>query len=147
MEESKNKIYSNFYIWKNESNVSNCGRLWYCIGTLHRRRNWKKHSKSTGYKIYFGYESNKTLDYFTNDCILACYSTDIIGSCAFGLNCNTFKDLDSPFRSITNKIFSKTIWETLTLIIAINFQDLGSKWIITKFKRNIIVHFFRNVAY
>lgn len=34
-----------------------------------------------------------------------CFSTDIIGSCAFGLECNSFKEPDSPFRHYGKKIF------------------------------------------
>uniref|UniRef100_V5GTA8 Putative cytochrome P450 6a14 n=1 Tax=Anoplophora glabripennis TaxID=217634 RepID=V5GTA8_ANOGL len=37
--------------------------------------------------------------------VLGCFSTDIIGSCAFGLDCNSFEDPNSPFREYGKKIF------------------------------------------
>jgi hypothetical protein len=37
---------------------------------------------------------------------LGCFTTDIIGSCAFGLDCNTFAEENSPFREYGRKVFN-----------------------------------------
>lgn len=37
--------------------------------------------------------------------VIARYTTDGIGSCAFGLDCNTLKNPDSDFRKYGDKIF------------------------------------------
>ncbi|XP_023310269.1 cytochrome P450 6a2-like [Anoplophora glabripennis] len=42
--------------------------------------------------------------------ILGRFSTDIIGSCAFGLDCNSFEQPNSPFR-----VYGKNVLETSTL--------------------------------
>lgn len=42
---------------------------------------------------------------------LDCYTVDGIGSCAFGLNCNSFKNPDSDFVKYGNRIFNPTVLE------------------------------------
>ncbi|KAJ8933141.1 hypothetical protein NQ318_003169 [Aromia moschata] len=48
-----------------------------------------------------------------------CFSTDVIGSCAFGLECNSFKDPDSPFRTYGKRVFVSTNFDIL------NFPNLA----------------------
>ncbi|KAK9730877.1 Cytochrome P450 [Popillia japonica] len=38
--------------------------------------------------------------------IVGCYTTDVIGSCAFGLECNSFKDPNSEFRKNRRNVIS-----------------------------------------
>nr|QYA71976.1 cytochrome P450 [Anoplophora glabripennis] len=53
------------------------------------------------------------------------FTTDIIGSCAFGLECNSFKEPNSPFRVYGQKVFNLTKWKILEFAIASNFPALG----------------------
>ena len=57
--------------------------------------------------------------------VLGCYTTDIIGSCAFGLECNTFKEEDSPFRKYGKKVFTTTTFRRLQFTFAINFPKIA----------------------
>nr|WCC58080.1 cytochrome P450 [Pharsalia antennata] len=53
------------------------------------------------------------------------FTTDIIGSCAFGLECNTFKEPNSPFRVYGTKFFTATKFKRLQFVIASNFPSIG----------------------
>ncbi|KAJ8940731.1 hypothetical protein NQ318_005482 [Aromia moschata] len=57
--------------------------------------------------------------------ILGNFSTDIIGSCAFGIECNSFKQPDSPFRAHSKNFFSRTKIGQLKGIFAQNFPRLA----------------------
>lgn len=52
--------------------------------------------------------------------LLACYTTDVIGKCAFGLECNSLKNPHAEFRKFGHKIFGEDRnCEVITLIIQV----------------------------
>lgn len=51
-------------------------------------------------------EKNPTIDIKE---IAGCYTTDVIGSCAFGIDCNSFKDPDAEFRRNGRELFTTNI--------------------------------------
>lgn len=53
------------------------------------------------------------------------FTTDIIGSCAFGLECNTFKEPNSPFRVYGQKFFTVTKLKGLRIALASSFPAIG----------------------
>lgn len=57
--------------------------------------------------------------------ILACFSTDVIGSCAFGLDCNSFKEPNSAFRRIGNKVFTITKLGAFKFLFCQNFPTIA----------------------
>lgn len=57
--------------------------------------------------------------------VSSCYTTDIIGSCAFGLDCNSFKEPDSLFRKHGNKIFNFSLIRQLHLTIGFGAPNLA----------------------
>ncbi|KAJ8949548.1 hypothetical protein NQ314_008177, partial [Rhamnusium bicolor] len=56
---------------------------------------------------------------------IGCYSTDIIGSCAFGLDCNSFNEPNSPFRIYSRKAFSRTTFQAVQSIINTSLPSVG----------------------
>jgi cytochrome P450 family 6 len=57
--------------------------------------------------------------------VLGCYTTDIIGSCAFGLEFNTSKEDDSPFRKYGKKVFAASTFRRLQTAFFQSFPTLG----------------------
>lgn len=52
--------------------------------------------------------------------LLACYTTDVIGKCAFGLECNSLKNPHAEFRKFGHQIFGEDRnCEVLTLILQV----------------------------
>ncbi|CAH1104625.1 unnamed protein product [Psylliodes chrysocephalus] len=57
--------------------------------------------------------------------ILGNFATDIIGSCAFGLEINSFTDPNNPFRLMGRKIFLRSPVGNLKFLLVSNFPSIG----------------------
>ncbi|KAJ8936054.1 hypothetical protein NQ318_004955 [Aromia moschata] len=57
--------------------------------------------------------------------VLGRFSTDVIGSCAFGIECNSFKEPDSSFRIYGKKVFEETALEAIKGHFCNNFGALA----------------------
>jgi cytochrome P450 family 6 len=77
--------------------------------------------------------------------VLGCYTTDIIGSCVFGLDCNTFKEDDSPFRRYGKKVFSASTFRRLQSAICQSFPNV-SRFIVIRQIPKDISDFFTKVV-
>ncbi|XP_059610502.1 cytochrome P450 6a8-like [Phlebotomus argentipes] len=57
--------------------------------------------------------------------VLSRFTTDVIGNCAFGIECNSLKEPDTEFRQIGKLVFQFTPLEFLRVFFLAVFQDLG----------------------
>ncbi|KAK5644105.1 hypothetical protein RI129_007950 [Pyrocoelia pectoralis] len=78
---------------------------------------------------------------------LECYTMDVIGSCAFGIDCNSFTDPFSDFCKYSKKIFQLSRIKRLRALIINIFPYLGKALRVklmprdvTKFFLNIVTH-------
>lgn len=58
--------------------------------------------------------------------LLAEFTTDVIGSAAFGIECNSMKNPNSEFRLNGKKVFENTPLRMLKIIFLLNFQKIGN---------------------
>uniref|UniRef100_A0A8W7NXJ4 Cytochrome P450 n=1 Tax=Anopheles atroparvus TaxID=41427 RepID=A0A8W7NXJ4_ANOAO len=77
--------------------------------------------------------------------ILARFTTDVIGTCAFGIECNTLKDPDSEFRKYGNMVFEQKV-STLFKITFILLARNLSKRIGVKITDSGVEKFFMNLV-
>ncbi|KAJ3642930.1 hypothetical protein Zmor_025677 [Zophobas morio] len=59
--------------------------------------------------------------------ILGCFTTDVIGTCAFGLDCNTIKEENSPFREYGRKAMLMSPMLMLGIIFGILFPNAARR--------------------
>ncbi|KAF2881983.1 hypothetical protein ILUMI_24186 [Ignelater luminosus] len=76
--------------------------------------------------------------------VLARFTTDIIGSCAFGIDCNCFSDPNSNFRKYGKRAFDLTKIETFKLFIGFSAPSFARK-IGVKVTPDEVIEFFLNV--
>jgi len=77
--------------------------------------------------------------------ILARFTTNIIGSCAFGIDCNTFEDKDSKFLEMGLKAFEQPRNSFFKQMLAITFPDFARKLGI-KIVRDDVADFFMKIV-
>lgn len=59
--------------------------------------------------------------------VLGCFTTDIIGSCAFGLECNSFAEENSEFRRNGREIFTPSLKNFLRSVFSTSYPELARK--------------------
>jgi cytochrome P450 family 6 len=77
--------------------------------------------------------------------ILARFTTNIIGSCAFGIDCNTFEDKNSKFLEMGLKAFEQPRNSFFKQMIAITFPNFARKLGI-KTVRDDVAEFFNKIV-
>ncbi|XP_066247950.1 cytochrome P450 6a2-like [Euwallacea similis] len=77
--------------------------------------------------------------------ILARYSTDVIGCCAFGLDCNSIRDPEADFRQMGRRAFTQTIGDVIKTIIIRSFPSLAKLLRIGVFPSEV-TEFFKRVV-
>lgn len=77
--------------------------------------------------------------------VFARFTTDIIGSCAFGLECNSLKNPDAEFRKMGRRIFDQTTWEAIKTFIGMSFPALAATLNLRLFDENAS-NFFMNAV-
>lgn len=75
--------------------------------------------------------------------ILARFTTDVIGNCAFGIECNSLKDPNSEFRRNGRKTVELSKLETLKLYFLIMFPEMGRKLNMRFFKPDVVEFFLK----
>jgi cytochrome P450 family 6 len=75
--------------------------------------------------------------------LLARFTTDVIGTCAFGLDCNSLENPDTEFRRNGKLVFGQNNFAKL--IIATQFRTLA-RWLRTKIILPEMTTFFTNVV-
>ncbi|KAJ8911312.1 hypothetical protein NQ315_017007 [Exocentrus adspersus] len=78
--------------------------------------------------------------------VLACFTTDVIGSCAFGIECNSFKGTEAEFRRMGQKIFeADSLPRMLKLLLAVNLPQLALKLGISTHEKEVSQFFYQVV--
>ncbi|XP_055711548.1 probable cytochrome P450 6a14 [Phlebotomus papatasi] len=73
--------------------------------------------------------------------IFSLFTTDVIGNCAFGIECNSFKKPNTEFRRIGKRLFEFTFLEAMRVIFSTMFQDF-SRMLKMKIIKTDVAEFF-----
>jgi cytochrome P450 family 6 len=77
--------------------------------------------------------------------VFACFANDVIGSCAFGLDCHTFKEENSPFRIYSKKCVEDSAIEMLKRIFACGFPNIATAQSVTLTPKDVESFFMKVV--
>ncbi|XP_039435842.1 probable cytochrome P450 6a17 [Culex pipiens pallens] len=76
---------------------------------------------------------------------LARFTTDVIGTCAFGLECNSLKDPDAEFRRMGKKALTLSTMDFLRRILTVTFKDVAMKFNV-RLSNPDVANFFMNAV-
>ncbi|EDS32055.1 cytochrome P450 6A1 [Culex quinquefasciatus] len=76
---------------------------------------------------------------------LARFTTDVIGTCAFGLECNSLKDPDAEFRRMGKKALTLSTMDFLRQILTVTFKDVAMKFNV-RLSNPDVANFFMNAV-
>lgn len=77
--------------------------------------------------------------------IFARYTTDVIGSCAFGLECNSMKNPKAEFRLMGKRAFTQTLRDSFSIIVIRCFPKLAKILRLGVFAPSV-TNFFKKVV-
>lgn len=78
--------------------------------------------------------------------ILACFTTDAIGSCAFGLDCKAIEDDESPFRVYGKKAATPTWFTSFKSAFGASFPNLAKFLHVTITKPDVATFFMKMIT-
>lgn len=77
--------------------------------------------------------------------IAARFTTDVIGSCAFGLDCSSLEDPKSEFRNNAKKVFDDPKYPQIVVQFFLMFKNLARKMHVVLLRKDT-TSFFMNVV-
>uniref|UniRef100_A0A8D8IIE1 Probable cytochrome P450 6a14 n=1 Tax=Culex pipiens TaxID=7175 RepID=A0A8D8IIE1_CULPI len=77
--------------------------------------------------------------------VLARYTTDVIGKCAFGLDCNSLENPNAEFREMGRKIFTTTPLSIIKLFFVQQIKPLAQKLGVTVLNQEVTKYFLKAV--
>lgn len=77
--------------------------------------------------------------------VLARFTTDVIGTCAFGVECNSLKDPESEFRTKGRDVFARPRHSSFVMTLVTSFKTI-SKMLHVKVVPDDISYFFINLV-
>lgn len=77
--------------------------------------------------------------------ILAGYSTDVIGSCAFGIECNSMRSAHCEIREVAKKIFDNSMWRMMWMVFLMTCKPVAT-WLRLKSVPDDVEKFFTELV-
>lgn len=94
--------------------------------------------------INFLSEKEKSAEIEMKD-IMTCFTTDVIGNVAFGLNMNSLVNPDSDFRKMGKKHFAITTMKTLRIMFLMVFKNLSKRLGLTLIDKDVSKFFMSSI--
>ncbi|CAD7079517.1 unnamed protein product [Hermetia illucens] len=69
--------------------------------------------------------------------LLSRFTTDVIGTCAFGVECSSLQNPNSEFRNYGSKIFDQPLYGALMQLLIIQYPNLAKKLHVRVFQKDV----------